>query len=379
MTPVKIIFSILVGIAVIAGAYFILTKENQPSSNSPIRIGYVGPLTGDGAVWGIVEKNAIELGMKEINTAGGINGRPLALISEDGKCEGAAGVAAFQKLISVDEIKIIFVSCSQEIIPIAPIAQEKKVIAWTSYASASSISDLGEYVFRNSYSNTQMASAMARVTALKGKRAAILSEVSAFASDLRDIFINDFTINGGTITANENFQQGVKDFRAQIAKIISTQPEVVVINPTSPATGIAALQQLRELGFKGQVIGNFFGGSKSVQVMPEAQGMIYVSDPVFAESPAKKHAFEAYAEEYGSTPDLEWPLGARYDAIYILRDALAAVGDDPVKVKDYLHNMPSDFKGVLGSYRFKKDSGDITNIQPSILQIQGNKSEAYNG
>ncbi len=377
MNRVKIISGTIAGIGIITGIYFTAFKERPISSSDPIRIGYIGPLTGDGAVWGVVEKNTIELGIKEINAAGGINGRQLTLASEDGKCEGADGVAAAKKLINIDGIKILFISCSQEIIPIAPIAQENKVIAWTSYASASSISNLGEYIFRNSYSNTQMAYAMAHVAVSKGKKAAILSEISAFASDLRDFFINDFMIDGGTITANENFQQGAKDFRTQITKIINTQPEIVVINPTSPATGIIALQQLRALGFKGQVIGNFFGGSKEVQATPEAQGMIYVSDPVFADSPIKRHALEAYAEEYGSTPDLEWPLGARYDAVYILRDALIAVGDDPTKIKDYLHNMPSDFKGVLGAYRFEENSGDITNIQPSILRINNYEAEAY--
>jgi len=335
---------------------------------------FIGPLTGDGAAWGEIEKNTIQLAVDEINASGGVKGKKIEVKYEDGKCEGTTALAAAKKLVEIDGIKILLVSCSQEIVPIAPYAEANKVIALTSYASASNISNLGKYIFRNSYTNIDMSKAMANISIQKGKTAAIISEQSAFASDLRDIFIREYKTAGGTLVDSENYDQGARDFRTQITKIISLNPSVVVINPNGPDSGIAVIQQLRQLGYKGEFVGNFFGGSAEVQKIAEAQGMVYVSDPVFSESPLKQKVFSEYKQKYGVTPDLPWPVGSRYDAVYILKQAFETAGDDPTDVMNYLHNMPKDFTGILGTYRFNADNADITNVKPSIAIIKNNNS-----
>lgn len=367
----KIIWIVLIVVVIIL---IIFIGGNKDANNKDIRLAFIGPLTGDGAAWGVIEKNTIQLAVDEINASGGIKGQTIKVIYEDDKCEGTLALSATKKLVEVDGIKILLVSCSQSILPIAPYANEKRVIAITSYASASGITDAGEYIFRNSWTNRDMAKSMASVAIEKGKTAAILSEQSAFASDLRDLFVKEYEMSGGKIVDNQNFLQEDKDQRTQISKIIATNPGVVIINPNSPATGIAALKQFRQLGYRGQFIGNFFGGSKEVEILPEAQGMIYISDPVFSESPLKKKVFAEYNTKFGQIPDLGWPVSARYDAVYILKNAFEAVGNDPVAIKDYLHNMPEDFTGILGTYRFNKDNADITDVHPSIAVIQNNTS-----
>lgn len=365
---------ITIALVVLVGGYFVMERKQNPTNTGPIRIAFIGPLTGDGAVWGEIEKNTIELAVDEINASGGVKGRQIDVKYEDGKCEGVAALSAAKKLVEVDGIKILLVSCSQEILPIAPYANQNKVIALTSYASASNIATAGEYIFRNSYNNRDMAKSMATIAKQKGDTVAIITEQSAFAADLGELFVDEYTKLNGKVVANEGFLQGEKDQRSQISKIIATNPKVVVLNPTSPATGVAILKQFRQLGYKGLFVGNFFGGSKEVQNLSEAQGMIYVSDPVFSESSLKQKVFAEYERKFGGVPDLPWPVGARYDVIYILKQAFEAVGDDPTAVKNYLHNIPSDFTGILGTYRFNKDNADITNVHPSVAVIQDNKS-----
>ncbi len=370
----KKLTSVIIILIVLVGGYFLLNKKQTQVNNQPIKIAFIGPLTGDGAVWGEIEKNTIQLAVDEINTNGGVKGRKIDVTYEDGKCEGVTALSAAKKLVEVDGIKILLVSCSQEILPIAPYANQNKVVALTSYASASNIATAGEYIFRNSYNNRDMAKAMASIAMQKGNTAAIITEESAFAADLGDLFVQEYSSLGGKVVDNESFQQGEKDERSQISKILATNPKIVILNPTSPATGVAILKQFRQLGYKGSFVGNFFGGSKEVQALTEAQGMVYVSDPVFSESPLKQKVFAEYEQKYGSAPDLPWPVGARYDAVYMLKQAFEAVGDNPTAVKDYLHNMPTDFTGILGTYRFDKNDADITNVHPSIAIIQNNKS-----
>ncbi len=361
----------VVGALLIAGVVAVVSILHQTPTTpvAPIKIGLIGPLSGDGAAWGVIEKNVMELAVDEVNTAGGINGRRIEVAYEDGRCEGTTGLSAAKKLVEVDGIKILFVSCSQEMQSIAPYAQAHKVIAWTSYASASTITHAGDYIFRNSYSNIDMAQAMATQALKKGKRVAIITEHSAFASDLEHFFVQDVPAGGGAVVAQEIFEQGTRDMRTQITKLLASKPDVVVLNPNGRDTGLAILKQLSDQGYQGPLVGNFFGGSRDVQLSTQAQGMVYVSDPVFVESPLKQKVFAAYIHRY-EQPDMEWPVGSRYDAIYILKDALLAVGDDPTKLKDYLHHMPKAFTGILGTYRFDANDADITNVQPSIAKIQ---------
>jgi len=355
-------------ISILALVAIALVLSRSESSES-IRFGFIGPLSGDGVAWGGIEKNAIAMAVDEINQAGGIQGKKISVTYEDGKCEGPTALSAAKKLVEADGIRILLVSCSQEVLSVAPYANAHGVIVFTSFASASEITNAGKYVFRNSWTNGEMGDELANVAIGKAKRAAIISEQSAFASDLRDFFIAQYQNLGGVISDSEGFDQGSRDFRTQISKAIASKPDLLVLNPNGPESGIALIKQVRQLGYKGPLVGNYFGDSAEVQKAPEAEGMTYVSDPTFAESDIKMKVFADYATRYGSEPDLSWPLGARYDAVYLLRDAITSVGEDTTAIADYLHNLPSDFSGVLGTYRFDKGDADISNVQPAVFMI----------
>ena len=92
------------------------------TSEEYITVGFIGPLTGDVAIFGEVEKNAAEIAIEEINSAGGVNGKKLKIIYEDGKCSGKEAASAAQKLINIDKVKILFITCVAENLAVAPIA-----------------------------------------------------------------------------------------------------------------------------------------------------------------------------------------------------------------------------------------------------------------
>ena len=374
LTNKKTILTIIGLITIIALVVLILDRRN--TSDSVINIGFIGPQTGDLAVYGETEKNVTQIAVDEINKNGGINGKQIQVTYEDDQCMGKNALSAAQKLIDIDRIKILLVTCSQSVLPIAPITEKAHAIVFASYAASSEISDAGDYVFRNAYSNADISRVAAENVIQHHFKIAIISEITDYAADLRDNFKREFTQKGGIIVSEENFVAGVKDFRAPLTKIISAKPEAIFINPTSDATGIPLLKQLRELGYKGPLYGNFLGSGKNVQALAEAQGMIYFADPVAADSPLKADLLEKYKARYGVYPDYEYPAVARYDSIYILAQAIKNVGDDPTAIRDYLYQMP-DFTGALGTYRFN-DKGDITNVRPVVNQIVNGQAVKYN-
>lgn len=354
-----------VAMALLGAALFGFNSPTSQSGGVEIVIGFIGPLTGDGAAWGEIELNSIRLAVDEINESGGVDGRTIKVVAEDGKCDGKVAASAAQKLIDVNKVKILLVSCSQEVLPIASIAEQKKVLVLASYAAASNISDAGDYVFRNSWTNRDMGRSLAEESRRAGATAAVITEHSEFATDLKNIFIEDYT---GTLVADESFVQGEHDVRSQVTKILKTRPEVIVVNPIGPATGLAVLKQLKEQGYKGTVIGNFFGSSSEVQAAPEAKGMVYVADPSVANTREKQAFIAEYKTRFGAEPSLEWPAVARYDAVHILANAMRDVGDDPTRMKDWLYAMPA-YTGLAGTYSFDTN-GDAVGIKPTVAEIQ---------
>ena len=111
----KIIIGIVVIILIVVGISYFGKNSSQPTSQEPIKIGFIGSLSGDAASYGETEKNTTELALEEINSKGGINGRVVNIVYEDGKCNGKDATNAVQKLINIDKVKIIFGgTCSAE-------------------------------------------------------------------------------------------------------------------------------------------------------------------------------------------------------------------------------------------------------------------------
>src|SRR3989344_5758192 len=135
----------LILILAILGLIFIIACGNKEN----IRIGFIGPLSGDVASIGQSVKAAIELGVEEVNQAGGINGQPLEVIYEDGKCGPKDSTDAANKLINIDKVPVIIGGgCSSETLAAAPIAETSKVTLLSYCSSNPKITESGDYIFR---------------------------------------------------------------------------------------------------------------------------------------------------------------------------------------------------------------------------------------
>lgn len=362
---------IVVIILIIAGVWYYQTNQPVPAAGEPIKIGFIGPLTGFGAVWGEEQKNVINIAVEEINTTGGIDGRLLEFLFEDGKCDGKDAATAAQKLINIDKVKIVMPSCTSEALAVAPISESNKVLQLAVWPTGTDYSGIGQYTFRNSYSDEDTSRITADVISKKYTKVGIITESTNYAVGLRDSFKKYFT---GQIY-EENFQHNQLDIRTQVSKILAQKPEAVFVNPDQPATGLAILNQLKQQGFTGQIYGNFFGGSSEVIKSPDAEGMIFVADPVVKEGSKKDKLFKEYVKKYSKKPDFEFAVSAQYDAVYILKQAIEAVGENPGDLKDYLHNL-KDFEGVLGTYGFN-EKGDAVGLIPAAKQIKNGEIVDY--
>ena len=232
------------------------TDAPAVEDTSPIKIGWLGPLTGDVSSVGSADRDGATLAVKEVNEAGGINGRMLEVVYEDGGCESKMASTAGNKLINVEQVvAIVGGLCTGETMAVAPTAEEKKVVMVSPGSTAPSVTEAGDYIFRVVASDDYQGAFAAEATYNMGKRkAAVLYGVTDFHKGLADAFVKRFEELGGQIVASETYLQESRDLKGQLTKIKNSGADVLYF-ATYTEAGVVGIKQAQELEVGLQIVG----------------------------------------------------------------------------------------------------------------------------
>lgn len=338
---------------------------NHFNSEDEIRIGFIGPLSGDYASLGIVEKNVIEIALDEINYT--IAGKKVKMIYEDGKCSAKDAVISANKLINSDKVSILFTDCSSETLAVAPIAESNEILLISAYANNQDITNAGDYIFRTSHSDKDLTIKAAKYIKNNFSKTILVYESTAYATGWKDGFIQAYEELGGK-TISINFDRGEKDF-STIAKKIGKYDDdyALILLPDSISSGENLLKALNIYKNQKKLFGNYFGGNENIYKMIEAQNMTFFAEPDIKDNDIKKTLFEKYYKNHGKYPEFTYPALSRYDNVFLIKEAIEKVGTNTNDIKNYLYNMEV-FTGALGNFSFD-ENGDIIGIEPSIKRI----------
>ncbi|MFH0906375.1 MAG: ABC transporter substrate-binding protein [archaeon] len=373
------VFGIITLIALII-LVLITTKTNNEKT---IKIGSILAISGDAGSYGRSIQNAISLAIEEINKNGGIDGKQIILVSEDGKCNGKDSVTAIRKLIDVDKINIVIGGmCSGETIASAPIAEENKVILFSPASGAQEITYLGDYIFRNMPSDSSSANKIAEV-AIKNKnyKIAIIAENTDYGEALAKTFKNKFSSLNGQIITDERINPDQRDYSTNIKKVLSKNFDALYIITQTEATLDLILKELEINNFSGQIYGTEFSGTEKILINhKEISERTVYAIPYFDENNAlAKKLLEnlklKYNEDSKSIPKSY--LARAYDSVYILSEAIDYCGTDKDTecIKSYLYNI-KDREGASGKLTIDKNGDPIYEFELKI--IKDGKVEDYN-
>lgn len=330
------------------------------SKGSSIKIGSIGPLTGNYAVYGGDCKNGIELAVNEINAAGGANGQQLELIAEDDEGSSEKSVSAYKKLVTKDGAKLIIGSltsgCS---IAISPLAQAQKIVQIAPAATAPALTDAGNFIFRTCYDDPFQGTVGGKFAAetLGAKKAAILYDISNdYSVGLTENFKIAFEANGGSIVSAETYSTGDKDFNAQLTKIKNVNPDVVYL-PDYYSTVALIVKQLRAQGIGAPIVGADGWDGLTENAGDEVLNGFY-SNHYAADStePKVQNFVTNYKAKYNLAPTSFAALG--YDSVYMLKDAIEKAGStDSEKVRSALEETNGDY--VTGHLTFNEKHNPV--------------------
>lgn len=349
------------------------------ASTEPIKIGWIGSLTGDQAPWGKCESQTAQMLVDETNENGGLLGRQIELIKYDTKNDANEAVNAVKRLVSQDKVSAILgPNASAQALAITGVLDSAHVsdIATVATNPKITVKDDGtvnEYNFRVCFTDPYQGSVAAGYAAdvLGYKKAAVLYDVASdYSQGFMQYFIETFEAKGGTIVAKEAFKAGDTDFRPQLTKIKDVAPEVILMPYFYKEVALSA-NQARDLGIKATLMGGDGWPSDTLFEMagPALDGS-YVVNHFDYNDPEVKPLTEAYIAKYGTTPEINCYMV--HDAYKVLVAAIEKAGtDDSQAITDALTEV--SVKGVTGTIKLSKEDHNPEGKEAAIQKIEKNK------
>lgn len=323
-------------------------------SGDPIKLGHYGSLTGKDAAFGVATRKGVLLAIEEINAKGGVLGRPLSYLVEDIQSKQGESATAVKKLISRDKVAaVIGANASANSLEAAPICQNSKIPMMAISSTNPRVTEVGDYIFRICFIDPFQGAVLSKFshTTLKAKRVALLTAVnSPYSVGLSAVLRQDFTARGGVIIGEQKYNEGEKDFRAQLTALRPLKPDVIAVTGFYTEAALICLQA-RSLGIEVPFIGgDGWEAPQLVELGGKAVEGTYYSTYFSAENNAPE--VRAYTQRYLARWNNEVPEGVSalgYDAVYLIAAAMTKAGTtDGPKLRDAIA-ATKNFPGVTGN------------------------------
>ena len=328
-----------------------------------IKIGGLLETSGFVASLGQPGLDGAQLAVDQVNAAGGINGRKVALINVNSESDNTKTVSGAKRLLEQDTVvAVIGPMSSGSAFAVADTMERAKVPMIANGASRGIVQppETRKFMFLAPLTDVVVQSAMLRDMQAKGiKRIAILNSDVAFGTSGRDSLEKAVGQYGITIVAKETFGNADTDMTPQLTKIRATDAEATVLWATGPGLAISTKNH-RALGLKTPLYlahsandFNFLrlaGDAANGVLLPSSK--IYVTDSLPAGDPQKpvvERFVREYEKKYGKPPATF--AGNGYDAAMMIMDAIRKVGTDPAKLRDAIE-ATKDYVGVTAVYAY---------------------------
>ena len=353
-------------------------QDTPPAGVEPaqevVKVGWIGSLSGDQAVWGQCELNTVKMMFEEVNASGGLLGKKVEVIGYDTRGDATEAVNAVRRLTAQDKvIAIIGPNASGQAIAISSVLEEMKVPDIATVATNPKVTVIDgkvkPYNFRVCFIDPyQGAVAAGYASEILGfKKAAILYDVADdYSQGLTEFFEKYFVDKGGEIVAKEAFKFGDVDFRPQLSKIKEAKPDVIFMPYFFKEVALSA-NQARELGIDAVLMGgDGWPSDVLLEMARDAVDGSYIVNHLDFDDPEVQDFKKAYRDKYNLEVELNGYLG--YDAVKLLETAVNNANSlDPVAIRDALET--ASVKGITGQITINKDTHNPDGKDAAIIKI----------
>ena len=297
------------------------------------KIGGIGPITGNNAVYGLAVKNAIEIAMDEINEAGGVNGYTFELNYQDDESDPEKAVNAYNTLKDWGMQLLIGTVTSGPCVAVAAESNTDNLFQLT--PSGSSVECVeNPNSFRVCFSDPNQGFGAARYigeNSLGSKVAVIYDSSSIYSSGIYTKFAEETANQDFEIVAAEAFTaDNATDFSVQLQKAKDAGADLVFL-PIYYTEASLILTQANQMGYDPTFVGcDGLDGILAVENFD-----LSLAEDVILLTPFAADATDdltvsfvtKYQEKHGDIPN-QFAADA-YDAVYIIKAAIEESGATP--------------------------------------------------
>ena len=321
------------------------------SGGKTITIGAVAPWSTG---YGTNIHRAIEVAVEKINKDGGINGSLLKVEFKDDSANATRGIATAQEFVADANIVAVIGHANSGVSVASARVYDGHVVAVSPSSSSPDLTGVSPWVFRTINSDSANGIELAKYAMSRGyKRAAMMYENDAFGRGLIETFRKRFD---GTIVSVDPISSATRDFEPYVAFYKRVNPDVVFTVGTE-LSGMAFVKEARKQQLRAELLGA--DGWSGIVAAGSAVDGVVIGAPFSADSPRPTAvAFvQAYKAKFNAAPD--GFSACAYDAVMLVRNAIAAAGPDRGAIRDWLANMKEDYDGVSGAFRLGANGDPI--------------------
>jgi branched-chain amino acid transport system substrate-binding protein len=363
-------------LAICAVAGLALSACGGQAGGEPLLLGLAVPLTDtEGAedIYGVRSRMGAELAVEEINGAGGIRGRDIALRVVNDQGDPQAAIAAADSLVNDPRVLAVVGHVYSGATIKAAGTYEGHLAALATSATSPEVSRLGPWIYRVASSDSANAVALAQMARQMGRRIGVLYANDDYGQGLARNFIAALQKNGAAAVAADPFLDDTQDFSPYLRRMQARGVDLVFLaglqDPAARAIG-----QAQALGMKARFMGgDGIEGLAGAGARFDGTGVGLLFHPEMSDS---ARAFTTrYRARYKEDPDSQAALA--YDAVRLMARALADGRRDPEGIRGWLERVGQDggppaFEGVAGRVAFDSN-GDPVNKRFTLGVIQGGR------
>lgn len=371
----KIFIGVAVLILVIGGIWYFSRSQQQTADLSgPIKIGYIGPLSGPSAVLGMDAIKAIEIAVDDANAKSGDSDRKIKVIAEDDQYLTQKTVDAYNKLVNIDKVKIILVSTYGGVFAIADRAKQDGVLIIDPLDCNSDVAMIDKNVFCLATESESIGHSLADYAISQGKlKAGVLySTKDNFMSLVKDSFKQRYESGSGKIF-EDNFLYTDSDFKTILTKMKANGVNVLVILGHDEQ-GII-MKQARDLGITAQFLttGTITSPPAQEAARGNAEGTVFAYWDADANNAIAKDFLQKFIAKVGRGPILPLTTHPAYDTVKLLAEKIlpsenendiAGLKDKILKVKNYQGSTGIINFGSDGAARIKESAWQLVKGVP---------------
>jgi branched-chain amino acid transport system substrate-binding protein len=341
-----------------------------------LTIAVAGPMTGGQAAFGRQMKNGADMAVADLNAAGGVLGKKIALDAEDDACDPKQARSVAEK---IGGAKIPFVAghfCSSSSIPASEAYADSGVLQITPASTNPAFTENKRWNVARVCGRDDQQGQVAAAYILKnfkGKNIAILDDKTTYGKGLADETKKALNKVGVTEKMHESYNQGDKDFNAIVSRLKANNIDLVYVGGYHPEAGLI-VRQMRDQGVKAVLMsGDALADKEYASIAgPAAEGTLFTFGP----DPRNKPTAKAIVEKFkAKSIDPEGYTLYTYAAIQVWSQAAKKAGTTDAK-KVMATIKAGSWDTVLGKLEYDA-KGDIKQLDYVVYKWddKGNYTE----